>query len=102
MVLMLNFQQKRTGDVTALPPAVSSDDNPDDVCCICMDGTSDDTNQIVYCDGCNIAIHQGEISEFSNPLTLWVLIECYGLSLIPELQWFCQRCESEDKKRISV
>jgi hypothetical protein len=29
-------------------------------CCICNDGTSDDTNQIVFCDGCDIGVHQGK------------------------------------------
>lgn len=57
----------------------------DDVCGVCFDGTSDDTNQIVYCDGCDIAVHQ----------------DCYGILLIPEGHWFCQKCESPDKDSIS-
>lgn len=28
-------------------------------CCVCFDGTSDDTNQIVFCDGCDVGVHQG-------------------------------------------
>ncbi|EFA80381.1 PHD zinc finger-containing protein [Heterostelium album PN500] len=57
----------------------------EDVCSVCFDGTSDDTNQIVYCDGCDIAVHQ----------------ECYGIRLIPEGHWFCQKCESPAKATIS-
>jgi NuA3 HAT complex component NTO1 len=46
-------------------------------CKVCCDGASDDLNQILFCDGCNVAIHQ----------------RCYGVHLIPEGEWFCQRCE---------
>ncbi len=41
--------------------------NPEDLdldntnCCICNDGESEDSNQIVFCDGCNIPVHQGNI-----------------------------------------
>lgn len=30
----------------------------DAVCCICIDGESDDGNQIIFCDQCNIPVHQ--------------------------------------------
>lgn len=48
----------------------------DAVCMCCFDGTSDDKNQILFCDGCNATIHQ----------------YCYGVGEIPEGDYFCDRC----------
>ena len=48
----------------------------DDICDVCRGAASYADNQIVFCDGCNVAVHQA----------------CYGIDNIPEGDWFCAPC----------
>lgn len=48
----------------------------DEPCNICGEAETSHMNLIVFCDGCNLAVHQ----------------DCYGIPHIPEGPWLCRRC----------
>ena len=50
-----------------------------DSCRICGNGQSWSTNLILYCDGCDMPVHQ----------------LCYDVSTVPEGDWFCRNCHRE-------
>jgi NuA3 HAT complex component NTO1 len=41
-----------------------------------MDGDVYDGNEIIFCDKCNVPVHQS----------------CYGVSVVPEGAWYCAVC----------
>ncbi len=66
----------------------SEDDEEEDVpCCICNDGDYMEDDLIVFCDGCDVAVHQ----------------QCYGIPNVPKGPWYCARCkamEEEDEDEV--
>lgn len=61
---------------------------PKPVCCACLGDRSDDSNEIVECDGCKVTVHEG----------------CYGVSESISVSstisscstepWFCEACKA--------
>ena len=52
------------------------DQDMDAVCDVCNDGEVTLNNQIIFCDACNVAVHQ----------------KCYGIDQIPTGNFFCRTC----------
>lgn len=68
-----------TVPVEGRPKLLEEEDEEEDdsICMVCFDGTHfPGQNEIVFCEGCNAAVHQA----------------CYGLSEIPDGDFFCDKC----------
>ncbi|TMW57035.1 hypothetical protein Poli38472_002960 [Pythium oligandrum] len=55
----------------------------DGTCVVCFDGQSPESNPIIFCDRCDLAIHQ----------------RCYGIQRVPSSNFYCDRCRLEDEGR---
>ncbi|KAI1386546.1 origin recognition complex subunit 4 C-terminus-domain-containing protein [Hypoxylon trugodes] len=52
----------------------------DEVCAICSKPDSEPPNEIIFCENCDMAVHQ----------------KCYGVPVIPEGDWICRNCSQDD------
>jgi origin recognition complex subunit 4 len=57
-----------------------SEEEDDEVCAICSKPDSKAPNEIVFCDNCDMPVHQ----------------QCYGLAEVPEGDWICRNCSQDD------
>jgi origin recognition complex subunit 4 len=56
------------------------------VCSVCLKPSSRKGNEILYCDGCDVAVHQ----------------RCGGVAHIPDGDWYCAKCTSEREARATA
>ena len=57
------------------PPAEGGEEE-DDLCDVCFNGDVEEGDEIVFCSGCDICVHQS----------------CYGIKEVPEGDWYCDGC----------
>ncbi|CAF0817225.1 unnamed protein product [Brachionus calyciflorus] len=77
--LIENFElQSHHGLKTAIEKlqSYSIEYDEDIVCDVCHSPDSEDNNEMVFCDGCNMCVHQA----------------CYGIEKIPKGNWLCAPC----------
>lgn len=55
------------------------DEEDDEVCVVCNKPDSKPRNEILFCDNCDMAVHQ----------------KCYGVARIPKGDWLCQDCTQD-------
>lgn len=55
------------------------EEEDDEVCKVCSKPDSRSGNQIIFCDSCDLAVHQ----------------KCYGVARIPKGDWFCKDCAKD-------
>ncbi|KAI1081609.1 origin recognition complex subunit 4 C-terminus-domain-containing protein [Whalleya microplaca] len=58
----------------------AEDSEDDEVCAICSKPDSEPPNEIIFCENCDMAVHQ----------------KCYNVPVIPEGDWICRNCSQED------
>ena len=64
------------GSRELVDPLVETGAMEDALCAVCGGGDSEAPNEIVFCERCELAVHQ----------------DCYGVAAVPEGDWLCWPC----------
>ncbi|GIL93860.1 hypothetical protein Vretimale_223 [Volvox reticuliferus] len=70
-------------DFELVDPLAHRTHDEEALCAICGDGLSVDPNMIVFCERCDIAVHQ----------------HCYGVRSIPAEEWLCWPCRMYEESQ---
>ncbi|KAJ0064778.1 hypothetical protein NL108_013258 [Boleophthalmus pectinirostris] len=82
-LLIDRLEEEAYREARTRAPSQSAIDD-DAFCCVCLDDECLNSNVILFCDSCNLAVHQ----------------ECYGVPYIPEGQWLCRCCLQSPQKPV--
>lgn len=75
------YVQRCLDSQKAFEAKLEEDENA--VCDICGDGESSGENRIIFCDCCDVSVHQ----------------HCYGVDTVPHGDYFCRACEYYKKNK---
>lgn len=84
--IMNELEYQCTKNMKAKHVGIEFDDHI--VCDVCRSPDAEDGNEMVFCDSCNICVHQA----------------CYGIPVIPDGEWKCKPCTelgSQSQKTVS-
>jgi origin recognition complex subunit 4 len=66
--------------------AEEDEEEVDEVCAICSKPDSKRPNLIIFCETCDMAVHQ----------------QCYGVPVIPKGDWFCKNCAQDGVEMVPL
>eukprot|EP00047_Mylnosiga_fluctuans_P006050 m.244495 g.244495 ORF g.244495 m.244495 type:complete len:505 (+) comp14462_c0_seq1:31-1545(+) len=77
--LIILFEQATLDAIASLDPAGGVQYDADTLCDVCREPDSETGNEMIFCDHCDVGVHQ----------------LCYGVPEIPEGSWYCSPCSEQ-------